>query len=471
MIFELVGSRVLGPYFWTSVFVWTSLIGVILWSLSIWYFLWWKIADKKVSFETLSFILFISAIFISLMIFLKWILLNFLQDNIIDIKTSSIIASIILFSPTSILLWMVSPYAVKLKLNDLNNSWSIVWNLYAISTTWSIFWTFLSWFYLIPFLGTNKLLFILSIILIINSVLIFPKKKLIFKLFTIFLIFINLFLFNEFNNKIIDVDTVYNRIWIYDYFNTKEDKLARIMWINNENHSSMFLNSDELVNEYTKYYHLAKHFNPDFKTTLMFWWAWYSFPKDFLNKYPKATIDVVEIDPKITELAKKYFNLKDNPNLNIFHEDWRVFLNKTQNKYDVIFWDAFSSHYSIPYQLTTKEAIQKKYNILNEDWIVILNIISSLEWEKNDFLRAEYKTYKSIFPQVFLFPVSNPYNSDKVQNIILVALKSNKNYNFSSKYTTLNEFLKHLRKNEIDTNIPILTDDFAPVDYYINKNI
>jgi spermidine synthase len=52
--------------------------------------------------------------------------------------------------------------------------------------------------------------------------------------------------------------------------------------------------------------------------------------------------------------------------LHIYHEDARVFLNKTKNKYDVIFGDAFSSHHSLPYQLTTKEAIQKNYDILNE---------------------------------------------------------------------------------------------------------
>ncbi len=79
------------------------------------------------------------------------------------------------------------------------------------------------------------------------------------------------------------------------------------MGINNENHSLMYLDSNDLVNEYTKYYHLAKHFNPDFKKTLMFGGAGYSYPKNFLFKYSEATIDVIEIDPMVTELAKKIF--------------------------------------------------------------------------------------------------------------------------------------------------------------------
>ena len=81
------------------------------------------------------------------------------------------------------------------------------------------------------------------------------------------------------------------------------------MGINGENHSSMFLDSDELVNETTKYFHLAAHFNPAFKKTLMIGAAAYSFPMSFLKTYPDATIDVVEIDPALTEIAKKYFNM------------------------------------------------------------------------------------------------------------------------------------------------------------------
>jgi predicted membrane-bound spermidine synthase len=383
MIFELAGSRVFGPYFGTSIFIWTSLIGIILASLSLGYYLGGKIADKRPRLSILSLVIFLAAVCIILTIIIKDFLLIFLNTNFSDIRISSIIATLILFSPASVLLGIVSPYAVKLTLNDLNNSGKTIGKLYALSTAGSIVGTFLSGFYLIPHFGTNKILILLPIILIIVSLLLYSKKLILVRvLFLIFMI-ISWFTFTNFNqqsqnNGFIDVDTMYNRILIYDRIDETTNKLVKIMGINNENHSSMFLDSDELVNEYTKYYHLAKHFYPEFKTTLMLGGAGYSYPKSFLKNYPEATIDVVEIDPTITELAKKYFNLKEDPRLHIFHEDGRVYLNKTQKKYDVIFGDAFSSHYSVPYQLTTKEAIQKKYNILNDDGIVILNIISAL---------------------------------------------------------------------------------------------
>lgn len=482
MIFELVGSRVLGPFFGTSIFVWTSLIGIILGSLSLGYYFGGKIADKNPNFSNLSLIIFLSAIFIGLTILIKEPLLLILQNSLWNIKIGSVLASLILFLPTSVLLGMVSPYAAKLKINSLDTSGSTIGTLYALSTAGSIFGTFLAGFYLIPQFGTNKMLLILVFVLVIVSILIYSKRNLVGKVFVLIFVLAGWISFNQFNslserNGFIDVDTAYNRILISEHKDIKTDRIVRVMGINNENHSSMFLDSDELVNEYSKYFHLAKHFNPDFKKSLAFGGAGYSYPKDYLLKYPDATIDVVEIDPKITELAKKYFNLKENLRLTIYNEDGRVYLNKTKEKYDVIFGDAFGSRYSIPYQLTTKEAVQKKYDILNENGIVVLNLISSIEGEKGKFLRAEYATYKNIFPQVYVFPVGENNNGDEVQNIILVALKTKDlsaqagKQIFSSNDAEMNKYLQRVWKKEIEMDMPILTDDFAPVDYYINKVI
>lgn len=477
MVFELVGSRALGPYFGTSIFVWTSLIGIILGGLSIGYCLGGKIADKKPSFYVLSLIIFLSAVFIGLTIFIKTFLLVFLQTNVSDIRISSIIASLVLFFPASVLLGMVSPYAAKLKLNSLNTSGSTIGNLYAISTIGSIIGTFLSGFYLIPHFGTNKLLIILSITLIVVSLSLSAKKFIKIRLSVFAFMIISMVAFNRFNNLsekngfIIDADTAYNRIWVYDSHDKKTGELIRTLAVNNENSSAMFLNKEDLVYEYTKYYHLAKHFNPGFKTALMLGGAGYSYPKDFLIRYPEAAIDVIEIDPMVTMLARKYFDLKEDPRLTIYHEDGRVYLNKTHKKYDVIFGDAFSSRYSLPYQLTTKEAVQKKFDILNDNGAVILNIISSIKGEKGQFLRAEYATYKNIFPQVYLFPVKDPDNGYEVQNIILIALKSKEKQTFSDAESELSGYLQHLWNEEVNIDKPILTDDYAPVDYYISKTI
>ena len=271
--------------------------------------------------------------------------------------------------------------------------------------------------------------------------------------------------------RFIDIDTQYNRVWIHKAKDAITGKGLLVMRTGYLNSSSMFLHSDELAAEYTKYYDLAKHFKPDFQKTLMLGGAAYSYPKHYLKKYKDAEIDVVEIDPKLTELAQKYFRLKENPRLNIFHEGGRIFLNRTQKKYDVFMHDAFNSYYSIPFQLTTVETAEKVYNLLSDDGVALINMISSIEGDKGQFLRAEYATYKAIFPQVYLFPVAEPENGEALQNVMMVALKSDIKPIFENEDPKINEFLKHLWKEDIEIDVPILTDDYAPVDHYNSKMI
>ncbi len=477
MIYELIGARVLGPYFGTSIFIWTALIGIVLASLSLGYYLGGKLADRQARLKVLALILTFSSIAIIFSFFIKDFLLIFLSQNILDISLSSIIASIILFAPASIFLGMISPYVVKLKLEDLSSSGQTVGNLYAVSTLGSIFGTFLAGFYLIPFFGTNQLLFALPGILLILAIIIFlvDKQKKLAINYSIFLIFIIIFsLFNiwQKTDNIIDVDTSYNRIWIYERDDYNSDKRVKIMGINSENHSAMFLDGDDLVNEYTKYYRLVEFLKPDFHKTLLFGGAGYSFPKYYLNNYLEKEIDVVEIDPKVTKLAREHFRLEDSPRLKIYHQDARVFLNNNKKKYDVILGDAFGSRYSVPYQLSTVEAIERKYDSLADDGIVILNLISALEGKGAWFAHSQYLSYSQVFKQVFLFPVSQPENKKVIQNIILVALKSEDEIDWTKASGDLKKYTKNLYQlDEGNLFGLVLRDNYAPVDYYMAKTI
>jgi hypothetical protein len=129
--------------------------------------------------------------------------------------------------------------------------------------------------------------------------------------------------------------------------------------------------------------------------------------------------------------------------------------------------------------LTTREAVQRKYDILNDDGVVILNLISAFSGPKSEFLKSELKTYQETFPQVFLFKIRDDFEESKMQNIILVASK-NKNigkFNFNEMENNnlkinqeIKGFLGKIYKKKIESGGIILTDDYAPVDYYINKN-
>jgi spermidine synthase len=237
------------------------------------------------------------------------------------------------------------------------------------------------------------------------------------------------------------------------------------MQINDENSSAMYLDNDDLVHEYTKYYRLARHFRPGFKHALMIGGAAYSYPKDFLKEYTEATLDVVEIDPKLTKLAEKYFRLKPDSRLRVFHEDARTYLNRTSKKYDVIYGDAFRS-FSVPYHLTTREAAQRMHDALNDDGVVLVNLISAVEGDKGRLLRAMLATFKSVFPQVLLYAVDDAEDGTRVQNIMLVALKSGKLPKPYSTDPELNAYLFKTWIPPVPQDMPILTDAYAPVEDY-----
>lgn len=470
MIFELAGSRLVAPYLGTSLTVWTSLIGIILGSLSIGCWYGGKLADKNSRLKILSRIVFLSGIFIGLTAVSNTFLLSSVIEHFSNIHCKILFSITFLFAIPSIFLGMVSPYATRLKLKDIETSGKIIGNLYAISTVGSIFGTFLAGFFLIPFLGTIKILYITSAGLILVSFLAaadelnikFAAIILLSPIFTFFAVKANA------NKDYIDIDTQYSRIFIkegfsWDTFRPTLDLVTGPCGVQSAIHTD---NSSDLTSEYTKYYGFAEYFTK-INNALMIGGGGFSYPKYYLKQYPKATIDVVEIDAELIKIAQEYFNLKENNRLNIHIGDGRMFLNKNKNKYDAIFIDAFDSNLSIPWQLTTVEAAEKMRQALNKDGVLIMNMVSAIEGEKGKFLRAEYASFKKIFNQVYIFSVKDNNNAKRVQNIILIASKKSDKINFTGGDPEISELFDHLWEKDIDaSDITLLTDNRAPVDYY-----
>lgn len=469
MILEMVGSRVLAPYLGSSIIVWTSLIGIILGSLSLGY--WWggSRADRNPSYRSLAGIILLAAFFIAGIALAKSFVLDFLQDRITSLHIASAIATIVLFAPPGVLLGMVSPYAVKLKLISLENSGNTVGRLYAISTIGSILGTFLGGFYLIALVGSTCILYVLSIALAAVSLVVFlGDRKLKLASIGLFILLMAAALSYESYQAaggLHDVDTNYNRIIVFEGKDSRSGSIRIMTTHPKAMQSAVKVDApSELILPYTKYYNLATWFKPGAKKYLILGGGGYSYPKYVLDRYPEATIDVVEIDPGVTKLAEEFFFLKPDPRLRIFHEDARSFLRRTNEKYDAILVDVFNSHYSIPFHLTTRETVESIDRRLADDGVVIVNILSGIEGKAGRLLRAEYATYKSVFKNVGLFPVANMEDTSTWQNVMLVAPKSGKN--FEGDDPEYEGLLSHLWKRPVSEDVPILTDDYAPVDSY-----
>src|SRR5215472_3661217 len=171
---ELSASRLLAPYFGTSLFVWANLIGLILLYLTIGYYLGGRIADRYPRPEVLYTLTIIAAFLISLIPFLSKPILQWSQSSFatysVGVFYGSLLSVILLFAVPMILLGCVSPFAIRLRIQRLGKSGRTAGQLYAISTAGSILGTFLPVLYLIPTIGTYRTFLTIAISLLLVSI-------------------------------------------------------------------------------------------------------------------------------------------------------------------------------------------------------------------------------------------------------------------------------------------------------------
>jgi spermidine synthase len=234
--------------------------------------------------------------------------------------------------------------------------------------------------------------------------------------------------------------------------------------------------------EYTEHFQMPVLWRPEMKNVLMIGLGGGSTQRAFQHYFPDVTVDTVEIDPTVVQVAKKYFPVKESPTLKIHVSDGRVFLRRSEAKFDVIIMDAYvKSRYGsfIPYHLATKEFFDLASAHLSEDGALAYNVIGKLQGWQADIVGAVYKTMKSVFPEVYFFP------STESQNVVLIGTKSPQKATFdllqkkandliNKKRVLLPSFRVRLRSFRPDPppsaeRSPILTDEYAPVDGLLRK--
>ncbi|MBI4797894.1 MAG: fused MFS/spermidine synthase [Desulfarculus sp.] len=166
MAFEILGSRVLAPFFGNSIFVWGSLISVFMLGLAAGYYAGGVLSSRGSSFKGLALLLFAPALLISFFPIYAWPICEWLFELDLGQRLGPLFASLFLFTLPTAFLGTVSPYTVQLLVRDHRLAGQGAGNLYAIGTCGSILGTIGTSFFLILWLGTKASMTLLGTVLL-----------------------------------------------------------------------------------------------------------------------------------------------------------------------------------------------------------------------------------------------------------------------------------------------------------------
>lgn len=271
---------------------------------------------------------------------------------------------------------------------------------------------------------------------------------------------------------------IYEADSVYHFIVVAEDDRARYLRFDRSYQSGMMHNDHfESPFLYAAYAHLGLIFTPQTKRVLVIGLGGGSIPKRFWRDYPEMTIDVAELDPMVVDVAKRFFQVREDPRLRITAQDGRLFLRRAQQKYDMIIIDAYFSE-SIPFHLSTREFYQLAAERLAPGGVIVSNVIGALQGPQSPLFHAIYKTQAEVFPALYLFPTSyRPYDDVTTLRNIIVVASYEKGISRTDILTRARRLASRVRFPQFLNyaadfygepirlgDAPTLTDDYAPVD-------
>ncbi len=177
MSLELLGGRVLAPYFGSSIYVWGSIITVFMLSLSLGYLFGGRLSVRNPNLLKFGSIFLVGAILLYPLVLFAEPTMQFIFQHIEDPRYGSLVASTGLFMIPTVFLGMISPYSVRLLVVSVEHSGQVAGRLYFVSTLGSSLGTLATSFYLVLMFEINTILILLTSALVIMSAVAFICHK------------------------------------------------------------------------------------------------------------------------------------------------------------------------------------------------------------------------------------------------------------------------------------------------------
>jgi spermidine synthase len=415
---EFGASRLLAPYFGTSLYVWGVLIGLILIYLSAGYVIGGRLADRHPRDEVLYQITAWAGLWIGLIPLVSYPILLASQQGFknlsVGLVAGTLLAVVLLFAIPVILLGCVSPFAIRLLLKNIETGGNTAGRVYALSTAGSILGTFLPVFWFIPTYGTRPTLVGFGLALVVISVAgLWPRRRL-YAAFGIAVILAWILLPSGIKPPEVG-SLVYEKESAYNYIQVVQDG-TKTELILNEGQAihSIYDSQSNLTHGYWDYLLLADSFRPaqavpvSPRSVAFLGLAAGTGAREYRLAFG-AQIDItgVEIDPDILAVGKRYFHL-DDASAHEVVADARYWLDTQAGRYDVIVLDAYRQPY-IPFHLTTREFFQQVRAHLNPGGVIAVNVgRTASDYRLVDALAS---TMAAVFPSVMLLDDPNYTNT------------------------------------------------------------
>ena len=396
MAYELAAARVLAPSIGSSTYVWTSVIGVIIAALSIGYWVGGKIADARNRLSDIIWLCLAAAITVTFTLLMYLSSIESSVRAIDDPRIQGVMASLLLFAPTSFLIGMLSPYLVKLRVTSLQTSGQSFASLSALESIGGITGTFITGFILFGYIGAREAFAAIVVILLITSWLAMPKYRWRLRLGITLAILVVCWGGSQLGSKT-EIDTASAHYSIFT--GASNGRPARgISTGPNGTQSGIYLDDpNELLFWYTQRMAEVVAAAPNHDRILVLGGGAFTLPQHLAKTYPQSQVDVVEIDPELAQIARDYFEYRDPSNVQLIFQDARTYVNQAQQQYDVILVDVYSDG-DVPFSLMTKEYGDHLQRLLAKDGIVGVNMIAAQTGPCSMLLAALDAPYRQSLP-------------------------------------------------------------------------
>jgi spermidine synthase len=455
---EIAGARLIAPVFGLSAVPWTAVIGVILAALAVGSHYGGRLADAGA--VPLSTVLAIAGLTGALPVLgagFPWI-----ARDALGFIPGAIVSAVVLFAPPVLCLGAVVPYLVQADTESLGTVGRRAGDVSAAATGGSIAGTFATGFVLLPAFPLPVLLGLTSAALLLLAALsgrILGRGPGEGQLIVGALLVTGLgYAASQPAGGVLHAQqTLYSAVQVTER-EWADGRLVRELFQNGGSSSAEYVDSGEPAHAYvTLSQRLLEPVIDDVESMLVLGGAALSLPVAFQQGRPEMRITVVEIDPVVTDLASQYFAYGEGsyPNIEVVHEDARVFLRSSEEQFDLLYLDVFDHLLTVPWTLVTSDALTDMASRLSPGGLFVANVLSPLAGPGIGFLEHFRATLEETFGDVRIYLTDAEMDPIVTQNLVVVA----------SRDAGGTPRADWAQEADVDAAERVLTDTWAPVEY------